>query len=182
MLLVSLLLCTVAFAQRTVTGKVVGPDNLPISGATVAVKGSNTATSTIADGSFSISVPSDRSTLVISYVGYDVLEVAAGTGALNVILKERTSSLSEVVVTGYTSQAKKDITGSVAVVNTSDLKSIPAASAESQLQGRASGVTVTTDNRPGAGASVRIRPSGCWSFRSYPRFRVFWWKRPVVYY
>jgi TonB-linked SusC/RagA family outer membrane protein len=157
MLLVSLLLCTVAFAQRTVTGKVVGPDNLPISGATVAVKGSNTATSTIADGSFSISVPSDRSTLVISYVGYDVLEVAAGTGALNVILKERTSSLSEVVVTGYTSQAKKDITGSVAVVNTSDLKSIPAASAESQLQGRASGVTVTTDNRPGAGASVRIR-------------------------
>jgi TonB-dependent starch-binding outer membrane protein SusC len=156
--LVSMLLCTVAFAQMTVTGKVVGPDKLPVSGATVTLKGSNTATSTAADGSFSITIPNPRSVLVVSYIGYDVQEFATTTGGnLEIILKEKTTSLNEVVVTGYTSQAKKDITGAVAVVNTADLKSIPAANAEAQLQGRAAGVSVVTDNRPGAGSSVRIR-------------------------
>ena len=81
----------------------------------------------------------------------------AGTETINASLKAQSTSLNEVVVTGYTAQAKKDITGSVAVVNAGDLKSIPAATAESQLQGRASGVTVTTSGRPGDGASVRIR-------------------------
>ena len=158
MLILSLLLCTAAFAQRPITGKVMDASGQPISGATVSVKGSNVATSTAPDGTFALSVPNDRGTLVVSYIGFDGIEVAiAGASNLNITLKERSSSLSEVVVTGYTSQAKKDITGSVAVVNTADLKSIPAANAESQLQGRASGVTVTTDNRPGAGAAVRIR-------------------------
>ena len=158
MLILSLLLCTAAFAQRPITGKVMDASGQPVSGATVSVKGSNVATSTAPDGSFAISVPNDRSTLVVSYIGFDGIEVAvAGASNLNITLKEKSSSLSEVVVTGYTSQAKKDITGSVAVVNTADLKSIPAANAESQLQGRASGVTVTTDNRPGQGAAVRIR-------------------------
>ncbi|HLO80654.1 MAG TPA: SusC/RagA family TonB-linked outer membrane protein, partial [Chitinophagaceae bacterium] len=157
MLILSMLLCTVAFAQKTITGKVTGPGGAPISGATIAVKGASTATSTASDGSFSISAPASG-TLVISYIGYDVIEVAvANRQDFTVELKERTSTLNEVVVTGYSSQAKKDITGSVAVVNTGDLKSQPAANAESQLQGRASGVTVTTDGRPGQGASVRIR-------------------------
>jgi TonB-linked SusC/RagA family outer membrane protein len=157
MLVLTMLLCTVAIAQKTITGKVTGPGGAPISGATVAVKGASTATSTGADGAFSISAPASG-TLVISYIGYDVIEVAvANRQDFTVELKERTSTLSEVVVTGYSSQAKKDITGSVAVVNTADLKSQPAANAEAQLQGRASGVTVTTDGRPGVGASVRIR-------------------------
>jgi len=158
MLILSMLLCTAAFAQRPITGKVLAANGQPISGATVSVKGSNLATSTSADGAFAISVPNDRSTLVVSYVSFDGIEVPiSGASNLNITLKERTSSLSEVVVTGYTSQAKKDITGSVAVVNTTDLKSIPQANAEAQLQGRAAGVNVTIDNRPGAGANVRIR-------------------------
>ena len=158
MLILSLLLCTAAFAQRPITGKVMDAYGQPVSGATVAVKGSNVATSTAPDGTFALSVPNDRGTLVVSYIGFDGIEVAiAGASNLNITLKERSSSLSEVVVTGYTSQAKKDITGSVAVVNTADLKSIPLANAESQLQGRAAGVNVTIDNRPGAGADVRIR-------------------------
>ncbi len=160
MLILSMLLCTVAFAQKSITGKVTGPDGQPVSGATVAVKGSNVATSTGADGTFVLTAPNEG-TLVISFIGYDVREIpVSGRTDWNIALKERSSSLSEVVVTGYTSQAKKDITGSVAVVNTADLKSIPAANAESQLQGRASGVTVITDNRPGFGASVRIRGIG----------------------
>jgi TonB-linked SusC/RagA family outer membrane protein len=158
MLLFSMLLCTAAFAQRPITGKVVAANGQPVSGATVAVKGSNLATSTAPDGSFALSVPNDRSTLVVTYVGFDGIEVPiTGLSTVSITLKERTSSLNEVVVTGYTSQAKKDITGSVAVVNTTDLKSIPQASAEAQLQGRAAGVNVTIDNRPGAGANVRIR-------------------------
>lgn len=157
MLILSMLLCTVAFAQRTITGKVTGPDKGPIAGATIAVKGASTATSTGADGTFVINAPANA-VLVVSYIGFDVVEISTvGRTDYNIGLKERTSSLNEVVVTGYTSQAKKDITGSVAVVNTADLKSQPASNAESQLQGRASGVTVTTDGRPGQGASVRIR-------------------------
>ena len=160
MLIFSMLLCTVAFAQKSISGKITGPGGQPVSGATVAVKGSSVATSTGADGTFMINAPNEG-TLVISFIGYDVREIpVSGRTDWNIDLKERTSSLSEVVVTGYTSQAKKDITGSVAVVNTTDLKSIPAANAEAQLQGRASGVTVITDNRPGQGASVRIRGIG----------------------
>jgi TonB-linked SusC/RagA family outer membrane protein len=157
MLILSMLLFTAAFAQKTISGKVTGPGGTPISGATVAVKGSSVATSTAADGSFTITAP-DNGVLVISYIGYDVIELpVANRTDFNIGLKERTNTLNEVVVTGYSSQAKKDITGSVAVVNATDLKSQPAANAESQLQGRASGVTVITDGRPGVGASVRIR-------------------------
>ncbi len=162
MLIIPMLFCTLAFSQKNVSGKVTsGTNNQAVVGATVAVKGTHFATSTANDGTFSIAVPAGRETLVISFVGFDVIEVSAeGKTEINVTLKERTSTLNEVVVTGYTSQAKKDITGSVAVVNTADLKSIPAANAESQLQGRASGVSVVTDNRPGAGALVRIRGFG----------------------
>ena len=155
-----LLFATVAFSQpKTVTGKVTSEkDKQPVFGATVAVKGTNVATQTNVDGSFTITVPTSISLLVVTFVGFETIEVStANSTTLDIVLKDKTTTLTDVVVTGYTSQAKKDITGSVAVVKTEDLKSIPAANAESQLQGRASGVTVTTDNRPGAGASVRIR-------------------------
>jgi TonB-linked SusC/RagA family outer membrane protein len=172
MLILMMLLCTVAFAQRTISGKVTGPDGSPVAGATVAVKGASTATSTGADGSFVINAP-NSSVLVVSYIGFDVLEVSTvGRTDFNIGLKERTNSLNEVVVTGYTSQAKKDITGSVAVVNTADLKSQPAGNAEQQLQGRASGVTVTTDGRPGQGASVRIRGFASFSGGNEPLYIV----------
>lgn len=147
-----------ALAQKRITGKVSGPDSKPVYGATVAVKGTNIATSTGADGSYSIVMPPNTDVLVFSYVGYELSESSAkDASTVDVVMKTQTTSLNEVVVTGYSSQAKKDITGSVAVVNTEDLKAIPAANAESQLQGRAAGVTVTTSNRPGDGASVRIR-------------------------
>lgn len=158
-----LLFTTASFAQqKTVTGKVTGDkDKQPIFGATVAVKGSNVATQTASDGSFTITVPGNSSTLIVTFVGYESVEIAVGTkSSLDVSLKDRSTTLTDVVVTGYSSQAKKDITGSVAVVKTEDLKSIPAANAETQLQGRASGVTVTTSGRPGDGASVRIRGFG----------------------
>jgi len=164
MLILTMLLGFAAFAQKTVTGKVSGPDGAPIVGATVAVKGSNVATTTGSDGTFSIVAPSATSTLVISYVGYEVIERSAGASDFNIGLKAATNNLNEVVVTGYTSQAKKSITGAVAIVKAEELKAIPAGNAENQLQGRAAGVTVVSSNQPGDGASVRIR--GFSSFQS----------------
>ena len=158
-----LLFTTISFAQqKTVTGKILSEkDKQPVFGATVSVKGSTTATQTGPDGSFTISVPSANSVLVVSFVGFESVEVPVGNkSSLDISLKDKSTTLTDVVVTGYSSQAKKDITGAVSVVKTEDLKSIPAANAESQLQGRASGVTVTTNNRPGDGATVRIRGFG----------------------
>ncbi len=158
-----LLFTTVSFAQqKTVTGKVTGDkDKQPIFGATVAVKGSNTATQTNADGAFTIAVPGSNSILVVTFVGFETIEVPVGSrSVVDITLKERTTTLTDVVVTGYSSQAKKDITGSVSVVKVADMVAIPSGSAEQQLQGRAAGVTVTGSGQPGEGASVRIRGFG----------------------
>lgn len=156
-----LFFATFAFAQRSVSGKVTSDaDKQPIFGATVSVKGTNVATQTNSEGNFTLTVPADRNILVISFVGFESIEAPVTGGTVNISMKERTTTLTDVVVTGYSSQAKKDITGSVAVVKTEDLKSVPASNAESQLQGRASGVTVTTSNQPGDGAQVRIRGFG----------------------
>lgn len=157
-----LLLATVVIAQTTITGKVTsGADKQPIFGATVSVKGSTVATQTNKDGVYTISVPADGTTLVISFIGYDSKEIdIAGKTTIDVEMSEKTSTLTDVVVTGYTSQARKDITGSVSVVKVSDLLSTPNSDASSMLQGRAAGVNITNDNSPGAGAKVRIRGFG----------------------
>jgi TonB-linked SusC/RagA family outer membrane protein len=128
-----------------------------VQGATVIVKGTNTATVTNAEGSFTISPRGSRGSLVISFVGHEPREIAIGSGTnLDITLIESTSTLNDVVVTGYSSQAKKDITGSVSVVNTKELVANPGSNVESLLQGRAAGVTVGTSGVPGAGSNVRI--------------------------
>lgn len=145
------------FAQKTVTGKVVsGKDHTPIQSATVTVKGTTVATLTDASGNFTITLPSGKSALIVSSIGYSNVEVNA-TDNVTVTLNETTSSLDEIVVTGYTAQKKKDLTGSVAVVNVSNLKSVPGGTTESLLQGQASGVTVINSGSPGGGSSVYIR-------------------------
>lgn len=153
-----LLLFNVAFAQqRTVTGKIIN-NNVPVPGATVAVKGTNVATSTDANGNFSISVPNNRNTLTVTSVGFEPQTVnIAGQNTVNLSLVTTMSTLNEVVVTGYTAQRKKDITGSVAVVNVGQMKQLPASTGEEALQGRASGVTIVTSGQPGAASDIRIR-------------------------
>ena len=154
-----LLLATTVLAQTTVTGKITtGADNQPVFGATVSVKGTNVATQTNKDGNFTITVPSSTSVLVVTFIGFEPVEVDVnGRTSVNITLTEKTTTLTDVVVTGYSSQARKDITGSVSVVKVADLKATPAANAETQLQGRVAGVTVVTSNQPGDGAAVRIR-------------------------
>ena len=159
------LVCCILFSsqiyaqQKTVTGIITNArDNTPIVLATVVVKGTKVAAVTGNNGEFSIIVPAGKNTLLISSVGYLEDEISiSGISTVKVSLKERQNSLNEVVVTGYSSQRKKDITGSVTVVNAKELVANPGSNVESLLQGKAAGVTVGTSGVPGAGASIRIR-------------------------
>jgi TonB-linked SusC/RagA family outer membrane protein len=153
-----LLLSSAVISQTKVSGKVTGPDTRPVVGATVTVKGTNVATVTDADGVYSIQIPRGSETLIFSYVGYEVSEVnVKGNNVVDVSMKTQSTSLNEVVVVGYSSQVKKDITGSVSVVDVKDMKQIPGGTTEALLQGQASGVTVINSGLPGGGSSVYIR-------------------------
>ena len=155
-----LLFTCAAIAQKTITGKVTSKStNQPIAGATVQVKGTTVATQTNSDGSFSIKTPKDNSILDISVIGFESVEikVAGKTDVGEISLAISTSTLNEVYVTGYSAQRKRDITGSVSVVNVADLKQTPSGSTEALLQGQASGVTVFSTGQPGGAAVVQIR-------------------------
>lgn len=156
------LLCfisSIALAQqRTISGKVVDASRQPIKGASVLVKGTNQGTVTDDAGNFTLMVPNDQSVLVVSNVGFENIEVPVrGRTDFTLSLTERTSALSEIVVTGYTAQRRKDITGSVAVVDVGSMKQIPTGNVSQALQGQASGVTVLSSGQPGAGTSLRVR-------------------------
>jgi TonB-dependent starch-binding outer membrane protein SusC len=154
----TLVFSTLVIAQNRVSGKVTGPDGKPVFGATVGVKGTNVATTTTTDGSYAITLPHNSNVLVFSYIGFEVSEVnVRGNNTIDVSMKLQTTSLNEVVVTGYTAQRKKDITGAVAVVNVAQMKQSPVGTGEEALQGRASGVTIITSGQPGAQSDIRIR-------------------------
>ncbi|HEV3413437.1 MAG TPA: SusC/RagA family TonB-linked outer membrane protein [Puia sp.] len=155
-----LFLSSSLFAQQTITGKVIGgADNQPVPFATVQVKGERGATQTGTDGTFSIRIAKSSGTLIISAVGFETQQVPiAGNAMLGTItLKAATTTLNDIVVTGYTAQKKKDITGAVAVVDIGDAKKIPATSSEQLLQGQASGVTVINSGAPGGASTVFVR-------------------------
>lgn len=148
------------FAQKIVNGRVLSDnDKQPVQDATVEVKGTKTGTRSAADGTFSITVPRDNSVLVITIVGYEKVElpVSGKTRLGDISLQTSSVNLNEVLVTGYSSQRKKDITGAVSVVNVSNMKAVPSGTIESLLQGQASGVTVINSGEPGAPSNVRIR-------------------------
>ncbi|RED47840.1 SusC/RagA family TonB-linked outer membrane protein [Seonamhaeicola aphaedonensis] len=144
-----------SFAQ-TVTGTVTA-DGQPLPGATVLVKGTTTGTSTDFDGNFSINADAN-STLVFSYVGYATKEVAVGNQTVINVVLEADNALDEVVVIGYGTQRKSDLTGSVSSVSAEDLTVVPVSRVDQALQGRATGVQVTqVSGAPGAGTVIRVR-------------------------
>jgi TonB-linked SusC/RagA family outer membrane protein len=155
------LLVSASFAQKKVTGKVSGGDTGGgLSGATVKVKGSSTATTTGADGSYSITV-ANNGTLEVSFVGYETQEVKVGSGSVvNVVLQASSAALQTVVVTGYGTQERRSITGSVAVVDTKEMTKFAASNIADQLQGKVPGVQMSTSGDPGSAAFVRIRGIG----------------------
>jgi TonB-linked SusC/RagA family outer membrane protein len=144
--------------QITVAGKVSAAKGGALPGVSVRVKGTSIGTTTDNNGNFSISVPDNNATLVFSYIGFNSKEVPLnGQQRLNVLLEENAQALGEVVVVGYSTQRKKDLTGAVSIVNVGDMVKQPTASVNNLLQGQASGVTVLGSGQPGEQPQVRIR-------------------------
>lgn len=144
-----------------VSGTVVDETNEPLIGATVTVKGAKGGAVTDLDGNFTIEAGSNA-VLVISYVGYDDREFAIrGRAALGQIqLYANNKMLEQVVVVGYGTQKKADLTGSVAVVNADELKRVSNSNISTMLEGKVAGVQITSDGQPGADPTVRIRGIG----------------------
>ncbi|PCE62571.1 SusC/RagA family TonB-linked outer membrane protein [Sediminicola luteus] len=146
--------------QSAVSGTVTDADGVPLPGASVVVKGTTTGAQTDFDGNYSITASSDA-TLVFSYVGYASKEIAVnGQSTINVSLSEDLNELDEVVVLGYSTQTRGDLTGSVASVDVGEATKVPVVSVGEALQGRVTGVTVTTPGQPGDAPVIRVRGYG----------------------
>lgn len=146
--------------SRKITGIVTDEKNEPIIGANVVVKGSTTGNITDMDGRFTLEI-SDKDLLVVSYIGFITKDVPVGKqSSIKIQLSEDTQKIEEVVVIGYGSVKKSDLTGSVSSIKTAELQQTPMTSIDQGLVGRASGVQVTqTSGMPGAVASIRVRGS-----------------------
>src|SRR5215210_2739178 len=161
--LITLFVFTVADAQtKKITGRVTGPDNIPLEGVSVQGKGTSQAAITSSDGTFSLNVAENVKTLVFSYTGMATQEEnISGRSNLPVQLKSSAATLSDVVVIGYGTARKRDLTGAVASVRGEDLKNNTNADASALLQGKAAGVVVQNGGgSPGQAPAVVIRGSG----------------------
>ncbi len=148
------------FSQNKITGHVTGKDNAPLKDATVTIKSSKFSTFTGPDGTYSIDAQKGD-VMVISCTGYKPREIqTANKAIINISLEESIVSLDEVVVTGYTTQKVKEITGSVSIVKPKELVAVPAGQVEQMLQGRAAGLTVISSGDPGAPVNIRIHGVG----------------------
>lgn len=155
-----LLLGLVANAQtRTIKGQVVSAkDGKAVAGATISVNGQKVSALSGDDGSFAVNATGNV-TLSVTSVGFAdrAVAVAGSQNSVKISLTEEASQLSEIVVTGYTAQKRKEITGAVSVVNVKDMKSVPSGTAEQMLQGQASGVTIIGSGSPGEPSNVFVR-------------------------
>jgi TonB-linked SusC/RagA family outer membrane protein len=155
-----LLLGLVANAQtRTIKGQVVSAkDGKSVAGATISVNGQKVSALSGDDGSFAVNATGNV-TLTVTSVGFadKAVAVAGSQNTVKISLTEEASQLSEIVVTGYTAQKRKEITGAVSVVNVKDMKSVPSGTAEQMLQGQASGVTIIGSGSPGEASNVFVR-------------------------
>ncbi|CAN5791482.1 TonB-dependent receptor [soil metagenome] len=150
----------VAVQDVRVTGKVTNATGEALPRVSVRIKGSAAGTSTGSDGSYSINVP-DGATLVFSSVGYETAEVAVnGRTEINVVLQASTKVLDQVIVVGYGSQRKIDVTGSVATIKGEEISKQASINPISALQGKVAGVQVTNSGAPGASPQIRIRGVG----------------------
>ena len=149
-------------AQRTVTGKVMDEKGEAVPNASVMIKGTNSGTTTSSDGTFSLSVPANVTTLVVSSVGLAPLEIAlTNAPTYNVVLTANAKSLEEVVIVGYGSQRRTNVTGSVATVKGSVVENKPFTSVDKALQGAVPGLQSTSvSGAPGAATDIRIRGQG----------------------
>lgn len=157
---VCLFLSIASFAQgNIVTGSVTDQNNVPLTGASVTVKGHKGGVTTDVHGVFKISVPAGSDVLVISYVGAPNQEVRLeGRTTISAVMDVNQTRLGEVVVIGYGTQRREDVNGAVSTLSAKDIANVPQANIDQMLQGRLSGVTVTQNSgQPGAAVSVHVR-------------------------
>ena len=161
------------YAQsKVVKGTVKDATGLPVPGANVLVKGSQSGVSTDMDGSYAISA-SPGSVLVYTFIGFKKQEITVGSAAtVNVVLQEEDNSLEEVVVVGYGTKKKKDLTGSIVSVSAEEIASRPVVNAVQAMQGKAAGVDVASNERPGTVGAITIRGARSISASNAPLYVV----------
>lgn len=179
MLLILLLMISPGYLfaqqQATITGIVkTAPDNLGMPGVSVRLKGTATATSTDPKGNFVIKIPAASGILEFSFVGYKTQEVSVSSSTtLNITLLEDAATLNDVVVVGYGTTRKQDLTGSVAVIGTKDFQKGSISTPEQMLSGKVSGVAITSNSgQPGSGSTIRIRGGSSLNASNDPLFVI----------
>ena len=168
-LLLVLLGTTIGFAQTQLSGIVTGADGVPIPGASVLVQGTNNGTTTDFDGNFTVSVETNQS-IEISYVGYvNQLIQFTGQDNINVVLQEDLNELDEIVVTGYGTRKRSQLTGAVAKIGGGEVAAVQTARVDDALAGKLSGVLIQNqDGSPGAAPKIQIRAASSISGASNP--------------
>jgi TonB-linked SusC/RagA family outer membrane protein len=159
LVLLMLLLSAVSWAQnKSITGKVLDESNAPLAGAAITVKNATMGATTNENGEFTLSVPASAKTLIVSYSGYTSKEVAITGNTYTVTLVKSISNLDEVVVVGYGTQKKVNVTGAISSIRAKDLENVPNGRIEQTLQGRVSGVTILQNSgQPGSSSTIRVR-------------------------
>jgi len=160
--LLFLLTSTASFAQQSkVSGSIIDENGAPVPGVTVVEKGTSNGTNSDNDGKYTLNVTGSGATLVFSFIGYKTEEVAVNNQTdIKVTLNPDIKALQEVVVTGYSVDQRRDITGAVSTVKAKALTIVPSGNVEQQLQGRVAGVTVITNGQPGTTSQIRVRGFG----------------------
>lgn len=144
--------------QREITGKVTDANGSPLAGVSVKVKGTNNGTYTEEDGTYKLNLPKGLGTLVFSYIGYEDQEVDVKSDKVNLSLTQTAKNLNEVVVVGYGTTVKKELTSVVSRVKGSEVQNMPVPNLSQAIQGRAAGVFVESQNgKVGEGIKVRVR-------------------------
>ncbi|MFN7116546.1 MAG: SusC/RagA family TonB-linked outer membrane protein [Saprospiraceae bacterium] len=161
-------------AQRTISGKITDPTNEPLVGATVLVQGTSTGTASDVNGEFTLNVPDGGTTLVISYTGFTTRTVALGSeSTYNIIMETEAAVLQDIVVVGYGTATRKELTGSVSKVSGETISRLPVTGLDQALQGQAAGVQVTnTSGTPGSAVSIRVRGTSSINASSQPLYVI----------
>lgn len=168
------LLCTVlagaVMAQRAVSGTITDDAGEPLIGASILVKGTTSGTATDIDGNYTLDLPAGADVLVISYTGFETQEVEVGTRTrVDIVMASGAEFLNEVVVTGYSTELKREVTSAITSVKSEEIEGLPVQSFDRAIQGKASGVQIAAaSGAPGGAVGIRIRGEGSISAGNAP--------------
>ena len=160
--------------SRIIRGQVLDETGTPLIGVSVLIKGTSVGTVTDLDGNFTLDIPSNSNTLEVSYIGYITKTITVGNNReLNIQLEPDTQALDEVVVIGYGTMKKRDLTGAVSSVKSSDITLSPSSNPMAALQGRVAGLDITqTSGQAGAGVNMQLRGTRSFSASGNPMFII----------